>query len=144
MRFLTEEEVRPNVVDLDAKPRKKKPGRPEHEYQVTQVDYMRTQFPSWIAIAVPNEAQSTAMSEGAARKWRKDREDAGVLTGAPDVFYFGPFPTCVICENKSLKGPVRDSQKAIHAKLAALGWEVHVSRTLDDLQAYLRRRGLIR
>jgi len=148
-RWLTAEQVAPNLIviggqEIGEKKPKRKLGKPEHNYQVSQIEYLRIQFPRWVIFSVPNEAMSSSKNHNATRKWQQEREDAGRLTGIMDVVCLGPFPTAVLIENKSKDGWVRPDQKAIHKQLRELGWEVHVSRSLDDLQAHLRQRGLIR
>jgi hypothetical protein len=122
----------------------KKPGTPERDYQMTQVDYLERQFPHWVVAAVVNEAAAKSKNPISMARYYDKRRKAGVKEGFPDIVCYGPYPLCILIENKSLTGDVRQNQKELHDKLGRLGWEVHVSRTLDDLQAMLRKRGLLR
>jgi hypothetical protein len=143
-RWKTEAQVKPNPTSFDASKPKVKPGTPEHDYQVTQIEYLRIQFPRWVIFSIPNEAMSATKNRRATVQWQQDREDAGRLTGIVDVVALGPFPAAVLIENKSKDGWVRHDQKAIHKQLRELGWNVHVSRSLDDLIPWLKSLHLIR
>jgi len=145
VRWLTEEQVKPLQVDMNAKPKRKKAGTPERDFQMVAVEYLEMQFRDRIVVAaVVNEAPPKSKNPGSRARFFESRRKAGVKQGFPDLVVFMQFPICFLFEAKSKVGAVRDEQQAMHDKLRALGWEVHVVRTLEDIQAALRAHNLIR
>jgi hypothetical protein len=143
--WLTAEQVAPNPVNMDAPPRKKKPGTPERDFQKSVVQYLETQFGRRILVAaVVNEAPAKSKNGDAQARYYDSRRKAGVKKGFPDLLAFLQHPLCLLMEAKAKKGTTSGDQDKIHAHLRELGWEVHVIKTLDDVQTILRAHNLIR
>lgn len=106
--------------------------REEALLQPAGIAFIRHAVPQALPFAVPNGG-SRDVREGAQLKHQ------GVLAGWPDVGVILPGGTCIWLEFKSRKGRLSTQQKAVHDHLRALGAEVAVCRTLEDIEAFLAR-----
>lgn len=61
----------------------------------------------------------------------------GMLPGFPDLLLFWRGHALLI-EVKTPSGRLSEAQKALHARLEAQGWPVHVCRSVDDALALAR------
>jgi len=105
--------------------KKTKRGQPERLLQIEVVNWFREMHPDWVVFSVPNEACYD----------RKEHfKPMGLLSGCPDMTVISP-DGVVFLELKSQTGRCSTEQKAVHAKLLALGAEIHVVRSLAAVKS---------
>lgn len=75
------------------------------------------QWPKWKVIAARTDMRST------------------IALGAHDMTIFGPYPLCICVELKSKTGKLSEDQISWGAQMRALGWAVHVVRSLSEFEA---------
>ena len=121
----------PHPYQHKAKPSTKR-GREEAQTQHAAMTAVPLMVPGALPFAVPN---------GGSRDVREavQLKRQGVVAGWPDVGVVLPGGTCVWLEFKSTKGRLSPQQRHIHDLLRALGAEVAVVRSLEDIEAVLGR-----
>ena len=81
------------------------------------LNWCDSQWPKWKVIAARTDMRST------------------IASGAHDMTIFGPYPLCICVELKSKTGKLSEDQISWGAQMKALGWTVHVVRSLSEFEA---------
>jgi hypothetical protein len=119
------------------KPREKPNGRPEEEFQITCMDYLKL-FPDIEAWAVPNQvARVKNTNEGAFLQYLKRLRDIGVKKGVSDIHIFFNGTFCVF-ECKAGYNKPDDDQTRYMQSIVAKGGYASWGNKLEDLTALLK------
>ena len=121
-----------------------KRGSPERQAQCSVVEFLEMSLPAGsIVAAVKNEHGAKGKTEGQRKRFGAKRREEGVKAGFPDLVLCLPGPRVVFIEMKAPKsGVLSDAQRARHAELRALGFDVAVARSIETAKAALREMGV--
>lgn len=103
--------------------------RIEQKFQTFVVKALRYACPDCFVFHVPNGGQRSRF-EGAIFK------GMGTVAGVPDLVVLWRGGAGFL-ELKAGKGGLSESQRAVHARLAELGYPVAVARTMEEVEAAL-------
>lgn len=106
----------------------KAPKPTERQIQRSIIQWCRTQ--RVLCFHIPNAGKRTRNHNIALLK-------DGMLAGVPDLAILLPNRKLLWVEVKNHRGTLEDSQKAVHAMMGNLGHEVHVVRSLVEVQALM-------
>ena len=110
----------------------------ERDLQIYLVDLLRLNFPAWVVAHVPNQVNRRGKG-GKIEAGVKRRE--GMLRGYPDLVIHRPGGETLLVEMKSPSGSVPAHQRAVHAQLRDLGFDVRVVKTLEQADALVEELG---
>jgi hypothetical protein len=99
----------------------------EARVQAAIVTFVRIAVPDVIIFAVPNGGLRSKV-EAARLKW------TGVLAGVPDLAIVGPGGKAFFLEVKAPKGRASTQQKDVLERLASLGAQSAIVRSIDDVR----------
>lgn len=102
----------------------------EDRIQKAIVEFIRTAYPRYITFAIPNGG-GRSKAQGAILK------ATGVLAGIPDLCVLMP-GKAIFIEVKTTKGRLSAVQKALKPRIEALGFPVHICRSIDDAAEVMR------
>ena len=112
----------------------------ESPIQIAIVDYLRLQYPDWIIHHAKGEINKggLAFMREQAKANRK-----GAVKGFPDLVVL-PLSHigAIFFEVKAVGNYATPDQKALHARMEALGYRVAVVRSIDDVQERLAAWGI--
>lgn len=108
---------------------------PEDRLQASMVQWLDLVAPGLIYLHIPNGGSRNAWE---ARKLKA----MGVRAGAPDLEFLLPDGRVLWVEVKVPGGRMQDSQTALHPRMADVGHQVHIARSIDDLRAILVAAGV--
>jgi LmbE family N-acetylglucosaminyl deacetylase len=115
----------------------KKRQHPERDLQRAIVTLARRAFPQVVLASYPAEQRGTGDADQRAR-YGAARKASGVLTGHPDIIVYLPAGRVLLWEIKAEKGRTSAAQDLLHARLAEIGHQVAVIRSVDAAAEALR------
>lgn len=120
-----------------------KRARPEQQLHMAVADYLRV-------VLIAPAFFSTFPSGGGGKTRGGILKGMGLMPGMPDILIFHPYPhvghgaapLVVGIELKAARGSQSKEQRAVEGAFRANGMNYHVCRSLEDVAAVLRKRGV--
>ena len=116
-----------------------KNANPEAKIQIQICKYLRAVMPGGMVQQARNEHGKAGMA-GMMNAVRN--KAMGSVTGFPDLVVFPGNGAAFMLEVKAPKGRVSDSQKECHTRLAEIGYQVAIVRSVDDVRDFLNANSI--